>query len=38
MEEREREACLIQTKFVAASGRGEAPNDMFMLMLRCDIR
>jgi hypothetical protein len=36
--EREREADLIPTKFVQETGIGEAPNDMFMLMLRCDIR
>lgn len=36
--EREREAYLIQTKFFEETGIGEAPNDMFMLMLRCDIR
>ena len=36
--EREREAYALQTRFVEESGTGEAPNDMFMLMLRCDIR
>ena len=36
--EREREAYLLQTRFVEATGIGETPNDMFMLMLRCDIR
>ena len=35
---REREAYVIQTKFVQETGIGETPNDMFMLMLRCDIR
>jgi hypothetical protein len=35
---REREAYELQTRFVEETGRGEAPNDMFMLMLRCDIR
>ncbi len=35
---REREAYAIQTTFVQESGSGEMPNDMFMLMLRCDIR
>lgn len=36
--EREREAYVLQTQFVEETGTGEAPNDMFMLMLRCDIR
>lgn len=36
--EREREAYALQTQFVEETGTGEAPNDMFMLMLRCDIR
>jgi hypothetical protein len=36
--EREREAYLLQAQFVEETGAGEAPNDMFMLMLRCDIR
>ena len=35
---REREAYLLQTRFVEETGAGETPNDMFMLMLRCDIR
>jgi hypothetical protein len=35
---REREAYLLQTAFVREAGIGETPNDMFMLMLRCDIR
>ena len=35
---REREAYVIQTRFVQETGIGETPNDMFMLMLRCDIR
>jgi hypothetical protein len=38
LESREREAYHLQTKFVEETGRGEMPNDMFMLMLRCDIR
>lgn len=38
LEEREREAYLLQTAFVIETGKGEMPNDMFMLMLRCDIR
>jgi hypothetical protein len=37
-EEREREAYVLQTAFVIEAGKGEMPNDMFMLMLRCDIR
>jgi hypothetical protein len=36
--EREREAYLLQSRFVAETGTGEAPNDMYMLMLRCDVR
>jgi hypothetical protein len=36
--EREREAYKIQIAFVRETGIGETPNDMFMLMLRCDIR
>ena len=36
--EREREAYLLQTRFVEETGTGDAPNNMFMLMLRCDIR
>lgn len=36
--EREREAYVLQTRFVEETGIGETPNDMFMLMLRCDIR
>jgi hypothetical protein len=36
--EREREAYRLQTRFVEETQTGEAPNDMFMLMLRCDIR
>ena len=36
--EREREAYLLQTKFVHEHGTGEVPNDMYMLLLRCDIR
>jgi hypothetical protein len=35
---REREAYALQTTFVQETGRGEMPNDMFLLMLRCDIR
>jgi hypothetical protein len=35
---REREAYALQTAFVKEAGVGETPNDMFMLMLRCDIR
>ena len=35
---REREAYVIQMQFVQETGIGEAPNDMYMLMLRCDIR
>jgi hypothetical protein len=35
---REREAYALQTAFVKETGVGETPNDMFMLMLRCDIR
>ena len=38
LESREREAYHLQTKFVEETGLGEMPNDMFMLMLRCDIR
>jgi hypothetical protein len=38
IEEREREAYRLQTAFVIETGKGEMPNDMFMLMLRCDIR
>lgn len=37
-EEREREAYVLQTAFVIETGAGDMPNDMFMLMLRCDIR
>ena len=36
--EREREAYLLQSRFVAETGIGEAPNDIYMLMLRCDVR
>lgn len=36
--EREREAYSLQMQFVEETGTGESPNDMFMLMLRCDIR
>ena len=36
--EREREAYLLQARFVEESGTGEAPNDIYMLMLRCDVR
>lgn len=36
--EREREAYALQMQYVEETGTGEAPNDMFMLMLRCDIR
>jgi hypothetical protein len=36
--EREREAYRLQTRFVEETQSGEVPNDMFMLMLRCDIR
>jgi hypothetical protein len=35
---REREAYVLQTKFVQEHGVGEVPNDMYMLLLRCDIR
>ena len=35
---REREAYALQTQFVLETGFGETPNDMFMLLLRCDIR
>jgi hypothetical protein len=35
---RERDAYLLQTKFVHEHGVGEVPNDMYMLLLRCDIR
>jgi hypothetical protein len=35
---REYEAYAIQTSFVQQTGSGEMPNDMLMLMLRCDIR
>ena len=35
---REREAYALQTAFVRETGIGDVPNDMFMLMLRCDIR
>jgi hypothetical protein len=35
---REYEAYAIQTSFVQQTGSGEMPNDMFMLMLRRDIR
>jgi hypothetical protein len=35
---REREAYTLQTAFVNETGIGLVPNDMFMLMLRCDIR
>jgi hypothetical protein len=35
---REREAYMLQTAFVQETGIGLMPNDMFMLMLRCDIR
>jgi|GEM_PF-5993640 len=35
---REREAYELQTAFVTETGSGLVPNDMFMLMLRCDIR
>jgi len=36
--EREREAYRLQSRFVEETQTGDAPNDMFMLMLRCDIR
>jgi hypothetical protein len=36
--QREREAYRLQTEFVQETGVGQTPNDMFMLMLRCDIR
>ena len=36
--EREREAYKLQARFVSETGVGEVPNDMYMLMLRCDIR
>jgi hypothetical protein len=35
---REREAYVLQTNFVQQHGTGEVPNDMYMLLLRCDIR
>jgi hypothetical protein len=35
---REREAYALQMAFVQETGVGLMPNDMFMLMLRCDIR
>jgi hypothetical protein len=35
---REREAYALQTQFVQETGVGEVPNDMFLLLLRCDIR
>lgn len=35
---REREAYRLQAEFVDETGAGEKPNDMFMLLLRCDIR
>lgn len=35
---REREAYALQTQFVQETGIGEVPNDMFLLLLRCDIR
>jgi hypothetical protein len=35
---REREAYALQSRFVQETGLGEAPNDMFMLLLRCDVR
>jgi hypothetical protein len=35
---REREAYRLQAWFVDETGGGEKPNDMFMLLLRCDIR
>jgi hypothetical protein len=35
---REREAYVLQTKFVQERGAGEVPNDMYMLLLRCDVR
>jgi hypothetical protein len=35
---REREAYILQTKFVQERGVGEVPNDMYMLLLRCDVR
>jgi hypothetical protein len=35
---REREAYGLQTKFVQEHGVGEVPNDMYMLLLRCDTR
>jgi hypothetical protein len=35
---REREAYALQSRFVDETGTGEKPNDMFMLLLRCDIR
>ncbi|MGQ0675435.1 MAG: hypothetical protein ACT4N4_05030 [Rhodospirillales bacterium] len=38
LEEREREAYVLQTAFVIETGAGNMPNDMFMMMLRCDIR
>jgi hypothetical protein len=28
----------LQAKFVQQHGPGEVPNDMYMLLLRCDIR
>jgi hypothetical protein len=35
---REREAYALQSRFVEETGIGEKPNDMFMLLLRCDVR
>jgi hypothetical protein len=35
---REREAYVLQMKFVQQHGTGEVPNDIYMLLLRCDIR
>jgi hypothetical protein len=35
---REREAYALQSQFVLETGRGDMPNDMFMLLLRCDVR
>jgi hypothetical protein len=36
--ERELEAYRLQSAFVDETGIGHAPNDIFMMMLRCDVR
>jgi hypothetical protein len=35
--EQEREAYALQIRFVEATGRGEVPNALFMMVLRCDV-